>query len=430
MSPLVPSIHLLSPLSAILPYPMTSPFSPIPQALDALRTGQFVIVVDDEDRENEGDLVLAAEHMTTEKMAFMIRYTGGVVCLALSNVIADALDLPPMVKKNTAKRGTSFTVSIEAAEGIDTGISAKDRTHTILTAINPVAKPEDLARPGHVFPLRADDGGVLRRTGHTEAGVDLCRLAGLREGAVISELMHEDGTMMRLPALEEFAKKHDLTIISIADLIAYRHRNETFIRLEAETELETDTGLWNIRIYRDSLHLVDHVALIKGTPSPLKPTLVRAHSECITGDVFGSLHCDCGDQLAAAMDMIGQEGEGVILYMRQEGRGIGLANKMRAYELQRKHGLDTAEANERLGFPADLRDYGTGAQILKDLCLGKIRLLTNNPKKIVGLEGFGLEVVERVPIQIPPQTPQQKKYLKTKQEKLGHVLLGNEWKSK
>lgn len=396
--------------------------STIPEALDDLRAGKFVIVVDDEDRENEGDLVLAAEHMTTEKMAFMIRHTGGVVCLALTHMIANQLDLPPMVGKNTAKRGTSFTVSIEAAEGIDTGISAKDRSRTILTAINPVAQPEDLARPGHVFPLRADDGGVLRRTGHTEASTDLCRLAGLREGAVISELMHENGTMMRLLALEAFAKEHDLTIISIADLVAFRRRNETFVRLEAETELETETGLWNIRIYRDSLYQVDHVALIKGTVSPLKPILVRAHSECLTGDVFGSLHCDCGDQLAMAMDMIEQEGEGVILYMRQEGRGIGLANKMRAYELQRKHGLDTAQANERLGFPADLRDYGTGAQILKDLGIGKIRLLTNNPKKIVGLEGFGLEVIERVPIELASTSEKQRKYLQTKKEKLGHLL--------
>ena len=327
-----------------------------------------------------------------------------------------------MVKRNMSKYGTPFTVSIEAASGIATGISAQDRTKTVLTAINPVAKPEDLVHPGHVFPLRADDGGVLKRAGQTEGSVDLCRLAGLREGAVISELMHEDGTMMRLPALQEFAKKYDLKIISIADLIAYRRRHETFVRLEAETELQTKTGNWMVRIYRDSLHNADHVALIKGTPTPLKPILVRAHSECLTGDVFGSLHCDCGDQLLQAMEMIEEEEEGVILYMRQEGRGIGLANKVKAYELQRKHGLDTAEANERLGFPADLRDYGTGAQILKEIGVGKIRLLTNNPKKIVGLEGFGLEVVERIPIELPVKNERQKKYLQTKKEKLGHLF--------
>lgn len=404
---------------------MVSDLSPIRAAIDALREGKFVIIVDDEDRENEGDLVLAAEQMTTEKMAFMIRYTGGVVCLALSNAIADQLDLPPMVKRNMSKFGTPFTVSIEAAEGVETGISAKDRTHTVLTAINPVAKPEDLVHPGHVFPLRADDGGVLKRAGQTEGSIDLCRLAGLREGAVISELMHEDGTMMRLPALKEFAQKYDLKIISIADLIAYRHQHETFVRMEAETELETETGMWNVRIYRDSLKGLEHVALIKGSLSLLKPTLVRAHSECLTGDAFGSLHCDCGSQLQAAMKIISKEGEGVILYMRQEGRGIGLTNKVKAYELQRKHGLDTVEANKQLGFAEDLRDYGVGAQILKDLGVSKLRLLTNNPRKIVGLEGFGLEVLERLPIEISPRTLQQEKYLKTKQEKLGHLLLSD-----
>jgi 3,4-dihydroxy 2-butanone 4-phosphate synthase/GTP cyclohydrolase II len=401
---------------------MSSSFSPIPQALDALRSGKFVIVVDDEDRENEGDLIIAAEHITTEKMAFMIRHTGGIVCLSLSNAIANQLDLPPMVNRNTAKRETPFTISIEAAEGVDTGISAADRTKTILTAIKPVAVPDDLCRPGHIFPLRAHDGGVLKRAGHTEAGVDLCRLTGVREGAVISELMHEDGTMMRLAALSEFAMKHDLLIISIADLIAYRQQHETFVRCEAETELETETGTWQIKIYKDTLNDLEHVALIKGKISALKPLLVRAHSECLTGDTFGSTHCDCGSQLESAMQQVEVEGEGVILYMRQEGRGIGLTNKMKAYELQRKHGLDTVEANEKLGFPMDLRDYGVGAQILKDLGVCKMRLLTNNPKKIVGLEGFGLEVIERVPIEVQTTSKKQATYLKTKKEKLGHLL--------
>ncbi len=401
---------------------MVSDLSPIRDAIDALCEGKFVIIVDDEDRENEGDLVVAGEFLREEQMAFLIRNTSGIVFLALSNAIADQLDLPPMVAKNTSKRGTPFTVSIEAAQGVETGVSARDRTTTVRTAINPVAKPEDLSRPGHIFPLRADNGGVLKRAGHTEASVDLMRLAGLREGAVGAELMHEDGTMMRLPALKEFAQKYDVKIISIADLIAYRNRNETFVRLEAETELETETGVWNVRIYRDSLKGLEHVALIKGDLSPLKPTLVRAHSECLTGDAFGSLHCDCGSQLHAAMKIIASEGEGIILYMRQEGRGIGLTNKIKAYELQRKHGLDTVEANTKLGFPADLRDYGVGAQILKDLGVSKIRLLTNNPRKIIGLQGFGLEVVEQLPIQVPPHHPKQVRYLQTKQEKLGHLL--------
>src|SRR3989338_8002431 len=294
-------------------------FTSIPQALDALRSGKFLIVVDDESRENEGDIVLAAEHVTTEKMAFIIRHTGGVVCLALSNEIADQLNLPPMVVRNTSKLGTPFTVSIEAAMGVTTGISAKDRAHTVKSAISSVARPEDLNRPGHIFPLRAQDGGVLFRAGHTEASVDLARLSGLRSGAVLSELMHEDGSMMRLPALQEFAKEHDIPLIRIGDLIAWRRQHETFIRLDAESNLETETGHWRIRVYQDTLHKVDHVSLIKGEILQTEPTLVRVHSECLTGDAFGSLHCDCGDQLAIAMHIIEEEGKGVIVYLRQEG---------------------------------------------------------------------------------------------------------------
>ena len=396
-------------------------FATIPQAMLALQAGQFVVVVDDEDRENEGDLVIAGDHITEEKMAFMIRHTGGVVCLPLSNTIADQLDLPPMVEENTSKFGTPFTVSIEAAEGVATGISAKDRAQTVLTAISTVAKPEDLCRPGHIFPLRAKDGGVLVRAGHTEASVDLCRLSGLRHGAVLSELMHDDGTMMRLPALTAFAAKHDIPIISIADLIAFRNRTETFIRKEAETELETETGLWRLVVYSDTLHSQEHVALVKGEISETKPMLVRVHSECLTGDILGSKHCDCGEQLGLSLEKIEQDGAGVLLYLRQEGRGIGLANKVRAYELQRE-GLDTVEANKELGFSSDLRQYGIGAQILKDIGLGYIRLLTNNPKKIAGLDGYGLHVMEQMPLELSKLSKRQRKYLKTKKEKMGHWL--------
>ena len=397
-------------------------FAPITDAIDVIRTGGMVIVVDDEDRENEGDIVMAAQHIDAEKMAFIIRYTGGVVCMPISNAIADQLDLPHMVAKNTSKYSTPFTVSIEAVNGVSTGISASYRAKTVLAAVNPVAKPSDIHRPGHIFPLRAQDGGVLVRTGHTEASVDLCKLAGVREAAVISELMHEDGSMMRLPALKKFGEQHELPIISIADLIAYRRRSETFVRKEAESQLETSTGMWIMHVYQDTLHGAEHVALVRGELSALEPSLVRVHSECLTGDAFGSLHCDCGAQLQSAMQQIAAAGRGVVLYMRQEGRGIGLSNKVKAYKLQQDEGLDTVEANHRLGLPDDLREYGIGAQILKELGVGHFKLLTNNPRKVVGLEGYGLHLVEQVPLEIAPQSDRQKKYLHTKKTKMGHVL--------
>ncbi|MBU0458885.1 bifunctional 3,4-dihydroxy-2-butanone-4-phosphate synthase/GTP cyclohydrolase II [Patescibacteria group bacterium] len=400
------------------------PFSPIPHALDHLRSGGMIIVVDDEDRENEGDLIIAAESITEEKMAFIIRYTGGVVCLPLNNAIADQLNLPNMVNENTSKHNTPFTVSIDAVDGITTGISAYDRSITVRRVINPVARPEDFVRPGHIFPLRAHDGGVLVRAGHTEAAIDLCVLSGLRHGAVLSELMNDDGTMMRLDSLQEFSKKHCLPLITIADLIAWRQRTEIFVRKEATSNLETDTGAWQMHVFTDTLTKDEHVALVKGHISKNQPALVRVHSECLTGDTFHSKHCDCGEQLKIAMEKISSEGAGVILYMRQEGRGIGLTNKIRAYELQQQEGLDTVEANTRLGFKEDLREYGIGAQILKELGISHLRLLTNNPKKIVGLEGYGLHVIEQIPIELNSLNEMQKKYLFVKKVKLGHKLKG------
>ncbi len=392
----------------------------IEQAIQALKKGEFVIVVDDEGRENEGDLVLAAEHATAEKLAFIIRNTGGVVCLALSNEIADRLDLPAMVLHNTSKRATPFTVSIEAKDGIDTGISAADRAHTIRTAIDRKATADDLSRPGHVFPLRAQDGGVLWRSGHTEASVDLCRLGGLREGAVISELMKQDGTMMRLPELKAFAKKHKIPLIAVKDLIAYRRCRESLILLSARSQLETEYGMFEISVYTD-MNRREHVAMKMGDFDEKTPVLVRVHSECITGDVFHSRHCDCGEQLNLALQMISKEKKGVVVYLRQEGRSIGLANKIRAYALQHL-GMDTVDANRALGLPDDLREYGVGAQILKDVGVGKMKLLTNNPKKVVGLEGYGLEIVKQMPIEVAPKSERQRKYLKTKKTKMNHKL--------
>jgi 3,4-dihydroxy 2-butanone 4-phosphate synthase/GTP cyclohydrolase II len=389
-------------------------------ALEDLRQGRMIILVDDEDRENEGDLTLAAEKATPEAINFMAKYARGLICLSLHPDMVERLKLPLMVQDNRSRFQTAFTVSIEAKHGVTTGISAADRAHTILTAVADDAKPDDLVQPGHLFPLRAREGGVLCRTGQTEGSVDLARLAGLKPAGVICEIMNDDGTMARRPDLDKLAKKHGLRIVTVADIIAYRMRNESFVHKEAETVLPTPFGEFKAIAFRNELDNGEHLALIKGHIDPSKDILVRVHSECLTGDVFGSYRCDCGDQLKKALEMIDQEGLGVVLYLRQEGRGIGFANKLKAYALQDK-GFDTVEANRELGFKADLRDYGVGAQILVALDIRKMRIMTNNPKKIVGLEGYGLTVTGRVPIEIPPR-PENVHYLLTKCEKLGHIM--------
>ena len=393
----------------------------IEKVIEDVRNGKLVIIVDDEDRENEGDVMIAAEKVTPEAINFMARYARGLVCLSLSEQRVKELDLPLMVRENTAQYKTAFTVSIEAKEGVTTGISAYDRAKTVLTAIDDKTKPEDLARPGHLFPLMARNGGVLVRVGHTEASMDLARLAGLKPAGVICEVMKEDGSMARLPDLEAFAEEHGLNIASIADLIKYKMRYETLVRRVVETKLPTSYGGdFKLIAYDNELDDKEHLAFVKGEFGPEDSVLVRVHSECLTGDVFGSKRCDCGEQLHTAMGMIEEEGRGVLLYMRQEGRGIGLVNKIKAYRLQ-DEGTDTVEANEALGFSPDLRDYGIGAQILADLGVRKMKLITNNPRKIKGLEGYGLSVVERVSLECVP-TKDNIHYLKTKREKLGHIL--------
>jgi 3,4-dihydroxy 2-butanone 4-phosphate synthase/GTP cyclohydrolase II len=398
-------------------------FNTIDEAIADIREGKFLIVVDDEDRENEGDFCLAAEKVTPEKINFMAKHGRGLICVAMPSERLEALELQPMVYDNTARLGTSFTVSVDAKRNTTTGISAHDRAETIRQLISPDTQPDDLARPGHIFPLRAQSGGVLTRSGHTEAVVDLARLAGLYPAGVLCEIMDEDGSMARVPRLMQIAEQANIKIITIRDLIEYRRRAEKLVRRIVTTNFPSRYGQFTLHLYESDIDVNHHLAVVKGDVAGGAPTLVRVHSQCLTGDILGSLRCDCGEQLAMALQMIEQEGRGVLVYMRQEGRGIGLANKIRAYKLQ-DEGKDTVEANEALGFKADLRHYGIGAQILYDLGIRKIRLLTNNPKKIVGLDGYGLEVVERVPIQVPANTANQR-YLETKRNKLGHLLIEN-----
>ncbi len=399
---------------------MTGHFHPIEDILEDIRNGRMVIITDDSDRENEGDLLMAAEKITPEAVNFMAKHGRGLICAPITHERAAQLGLQRMVLQNREMYKTDFTVSVDAARNISTGISAHDRAATIEVLVDPSATPKSLVQPGHVFPLQAKPGGVLRRAGHTEAAVDLAHLAGLQPAGVICEILNEDGTMARLPDLQKFSTHHGLKIGTIEDLIAYRRTREKLVECEQTVEMPTDFGDFTLSLYRSLVDDNHHLALVRGEISPDSPTLVRVHSECLTGDVFGSRRCDCGSQLHSALHQIDAAGSGVLVYMRQEGRGIGLAAKIHAYKLQQQ-GLDTVEANHKLGFPMDLRDYGLGAQILAELGVKKIRLMTNNPRKIVGLEGYGMEIVEQVPM-IPAPNPHNARYLATKKEKMGHLF--------